>query len=440
MPMRLVKRHAKDQKPDVLRLLSEDESATLRRYWVEDNDSRTEQLLAEVGRILADAHRLGAWIQCDCSDGALLATAEYRPGKFKLIRMPKRDTHPDHCPFHWEEGELAVGQGKERKLDNKPKLLPEHMDFLLLDSKTETAAKNKVPDEQQGKRRLHREPTYALQRPLFWLLNKAGLNVLDGGSLERKARQDKLTAVLDQVEIVKDVKLGRVTFLSLKAITEGWMQERFDKNRWRWPQDKPMQGYLILTGDVDSESRQVRENSGQSLQIDGSLAVYGRDGESTGPYVVIVAMAETEGRLQSIRAYAHPLRLDFFKNGVRYTDYLPVDSGFERDAAVVLKNFAARINSQEPGRMRIVKPLEDFDVEGAGCRPDFVVEDTMAQRQCVIETMGSLEQEYRERKESTHRLMQTLGTLILDERAGVERKVADARLETALWRWFKASY
>lgn len=115
------------------------------------------------------------------------------------------------------------------------------------------------------------------------------------------------------------------------------------------------------------------------------------------------------------------------------TDWVPVDSGYERDAAQAICHFLAATTAQG-AVYRVQKPLEDSEVANQGCRPDFVVRT--GDGQClVVETMGSDEPEYRAGKLRTHMLMAELGRIAIDERAGVKKEAADEALKKKLWRW-----
>lgn len=419
-----------ERKGGIVRLdaLSREETEFLHQYWRLKPADRSFSLLKEVGKILRGVHDRKAWLRCDCDTGAMMYPALHGDDQLKLVRMGSRTAHGERngerCSFEWAEGELGRGaiDGAGGLVVSK---LPAKPDFLIFAADDPVAVKG----EGSGGAGHTRQPRKdKLQQHLFWMLREARMHLHPKPFNSSAISQFSL--VLESVSLVEGIQLSKVVWFTFRALSEGWVVSRFARLRDNkaWPKGTPLQGFLILAASaVDQEQRSFIDEHGNRLCIDGKFSVYGRQGRHAGPYLAIVAMCERDGEIVLSRAYLHPV--------VAINHWLPVDSGFEREAFAVIAKFLYGANKDSPGRYELIKPLEDFEIAEKGCRPDFVIEDSVMKRTLVIETMGASDQEYRDRKAESHELMKQLGPVFLDERINRLAGEADESLRKALWRW-----
>lgn len=415
---------SKSRPDEVSARLSEEDTRLVHLYWNTPPAERDTALLGKVGPILRHAIERKCWFRCNCGTGAMMYPSEIKAeGVVRLTRMSNYPLHATGCSFSWEEGELGR-HPKPSLADNQPRKLPSKPDFVLYRaSSPRAAAGGEAGDNHSSTVRRARQSK--LQTLMFWLLRESGYDYL----LSPKAPPyQRVKAVAETVEVAPGVKLSGVLWFTGRAIAEGWAKDRLKKLAGSdlWPKNWPAQGYLMLI--VRSFSKQgmrVVRSDGVSLTLDGSIEVFGRGGASAEPYLALVSLRLEDGRLKFISAYLHPV--------LSATEWVPVDSGYERDAAQAICQFLAATTAQGAA-YRVQKPLEDYEVANQGCRPDFVV--TAGDGKClVVETMGSDEPEYRAGKLRTHVLMAELGRIAIDERAAVKKEAADEALKKKLWRW-----
>lgn len=432
--MHIVHKNRPGQPYKTVGQLSEEEIAVLKRHRKGDARPKvSERIAKQAGAIIQRIKRQGAWIACDCLGAnhpspPILTPRETPTGKYTLQREAGRTEHGANCLFRWEEGELTGHQ--ERTQGSRAPLTHETPDFILYKRKEATANTPSGSDkETHGQNRTARLDTLA--RRLYCLIEAAGLNKMNGPI---ETLKDQLAAIRSEAKSIslfpgKEYTLADILWTNIDWLYKGWARHHLLKmEKDAWPSGTPLQGYLLLY--VDSIEGQVIHTPHGSLTVAGTLKKLATDAmESRAPYVCLVSLqlSKNKERLDIHKAYAHPVN--------RHTLF-PVESDAERDAAGVLAWVADKARG-EGRRIEIEKPLYDIVVNGQGesCRPDFLVKD--GNRVLVIETMGSSLESYRQRKERTHQLMKCLGTLILDERAGVEPKMAGRILAARVFKWLR---
>lgn len=433
--MHIVHKNRPGQPYKTIGQLSEEEIAVLKRHRKGDTRPEvSERIARQAGEIIQRIKRQQAWIACDCLGAnhlspPILTPRETPTGKYTLQREGGRTEHGANCLFRWEEGELTGHQ--ERTQGMHTPLTHETPDFILYKRNDATAITPSGSDkETHGKDRTARlDP---LARRLYCLIEAAGLNRMTGPI---ESLKDQLAAIRSEAKEIllfhgKEYTLADILWTNIDWLYKGWARHHLLKmEKDTWPSNTPLQGYLLLY--VDSIEGQVIHTPHGSLTVTGSLKKLATDAmESRAPYVCLVSLqlSKNKERLDIHKAYAHPVN--------RHTLF-PVESDVERDAAGVLAWVADKARG-EGRHLEIEKPLYDIVANGQGesCRPDFLVRD--GNRVLVIETMGSHQESYRQRKERTHKLMEQIGTLILDERAGVEPKTAGRILAARVFEWLRS--
>ncbi len=431
--MRLVQKNKPGQPYVVLGTLNEDQESVLRRLWRgERRPEVLSRLLAEAGKILSHAKERGAWIACDClgdkhRNPPVLSIREYRPGKFALDRETGRAEHASDCVFHWEEGELGGGEsGGDGSRRAKPVVQPS---FLLYRTTEKSAAVHGNEEQEPHRYRSPGERLDPLARRLFYLLEMAGLNVLNGPPDSIGQQMAALRQEAAHIPLMGEIMLGDVLWTRADWLYKGWAKNALTRLRdsGKWPRKVPLQGFLLVYAQ-DVMAQTVTTADG-TLHVEGDLRKPALDGmEARAPYLALlsVKLRDDGSRFEVLRGYAHP---------VLTKTLFPVDSNLEREAAKLLLWAAGKAWEDRKQRLVIEKPLHDIPVgqDGEGCRPDFLVR--AGNRTLVIETMGSHDPEYRERKARTHRLMAQLGELYLDERAGSDVKEANRALASKVFQF-----
>lgn len=421
--MRLVKPNRPFQPFVVISEIPEGDAALLRSW-----RAGAKVDLVKVGAIIQAASEKNAWIACDCRDSD-------RPAENPPVLFPHRHSerytltrgatsgraeHADQCPFRWEEGELSGHTGHGPRSETS--LTRREVDFILY-RETKAIASSQDYSREPGKR--SQSTNNALQARLFDLLDRAKLNLFNGD--KPLDQREALLKAASTVQLFPKYTLADVLWVTPQAITKFWAAEKFRRiaRGGQWPPDTPVQGFVVTTA-IEIQGNTIFFGKASSITVETPIAVYAGASESRGPYVVIISLRydRATDKCTAYRAYAHPRFID--KNEHEWS-LCPVDSGYERSALNALIWVASTAKKQGID-VNIKKPLFDIQTTAGlpAVRPDFIVE--YHHYKAVIETMGSEDAEYRERKRRMHTYMERIGKVFLDERCGVEGKHANRLL------------
>lgn len=410
--MRLVKRNDPGQPFVDIESIPAGAAKLLRAKW------RGEGVdLDLVGHLIKGYADKSAWVACDCLDTVegpakappILAPVQ-KDGVFHLRRSPKRGEHADQCPFKWEEGELG-GEGGSGGAGGGGGRRP--VDFLLYTREDATS----TDGGDGGTRAPTAARRNALQERMFTLLEDAGLNILTGQA--QPNTWEALQRVAHGIRLVGDFRLIDVLWSRPDALTKFWAATKFRQMAKSddWPANVPIQGF-ILTSATEVSGKTIKFGTAGEIEVETPVSIYSGPVRATGPFLVLVSL-KYDRKSQSVkayRAYAHPR---FYERNGHEWSYTPVDSDLERKALGALA-WVAKKGRDHGMDIRIEKPLFDIapDAGGPVCRPDFLVR--YGSQALVIETMGSSDEEYLERKRRTQETMARLGKVILDNRSDVE--------------------
>lgn len=415
--MRLVKRNDIGQAYTTVAAIPAGDAKLLRAKW------RGESVdLAHVGNLIKEYADKDAWVACDCLDqveGAArnppILTPVQKDGVYHLRRNAKRAEHTDQCPFKWEEGELGGEGGGSRSGGG----LKRPVDFLLYTREDAIASDG---HGTLGNRSPSAPRRNALQERMFTLLEDAGLNVQNGEPTGNT--WGELQRVANRIKLVGDFRLSDVLWSRPDALTSFWARTKFHQiaKADEWPANVPVQGF-VLTSATAVEGKTITFGTVGSIEVETPVSIYSGAQRATGPFLVLVSLKydRKTDAVKAYRAYAHPR---FFERGGHEWSYTPVDSDYERKALGALL-WVAKKGREHDIDLLVEKPLFDLEPEVGGptCRPDFLIR--YGDRRIVVETMGSDEDEYLDRKTRTHATMEKIGKVILDNRVGVDPKLAN---------------
>jgi hypothetical protein len=257
---------------------------------------------------------------------------------------------------------------------------------------------------------------------MFRILHESGRNVVFHNE-DPFGRPDAIN-VYNRMEKTRlcgrDDKEIKVQEMLVTASAEGpttghiiRLKERIDKfDPAIWPGRGRPQGYMmgVATGFRYDEKRERYELNmlgwKRPVFIDARPRIFAEvtPTHARSPYICIVSYAKAtpRGRARGLRCYLQPC--------LAPDSWFPVDSSKEK--ATMKELLRVRSELADDIQLDIQKPLFDVEVKDGDevvgkCRPDFVLWVKRAGRSkpIAIETMGSADPVYRNRKLGTHKLM-----------------------------------
>ena len=364
------------------------------------------------------------WLMCECRpDG------DQRPMLFPCRRTDngtlflRREIGVEHdpaCP--WQRLTRQAARRREDAGEIRP--LRAHLGSpFLLRKPVRTDVRNVPPVRRGGSAG---RSTPALARVLFGLLQRAGLNQVWADDVcSRPGRQPGATnpkQQYDRLHCVDNEPVGDT--LHTRDLLCTWLPAlpdhlvRLRRLRTRFPPSMRPQGLfwgVVDEVDTDGRSTQVRASYGPPLSrqtiVDRLPVATTMPGRCrTGPFWLIAALGapgdDPNARFEVLDAYAHP--------AYSRSLLLPVDSDAERRTAALLLDTIAGWHRRHGTRLRLVKPLETFELPDGPIAPppDFLVE-LPGSVEVVVETMGALDDPgYVDRKRQTHALMRQIPGVI----------------------------
>lgn len=248
----------------------------------------------------------------------------------------------------------------------------------------------------------------SLARVLFTLMDKAELNCFRSKSRSLSSDGSAIEGVASNqyMDSTKKLSAKDYVFGSLYKVKSKLKPRlKADINKV-WPDSLQHHGFIVdLVGDVVHDKINkvwnVKRAFGVELfPVQGKVTMPGAG--TCGPYVMIglITFDNVLGEAIISQAYLQP--------ALGYEDLYPVDSQLERDTFSLLRDVA--IKNKWSGS--IIKPIYDEKIGTDTCRPDFIIEMKGSPNKLIIETMGYDSDDYLERKERTHKIMECLGTVV----------------------------
>ncbi len=257
-----------------------------------------------------------------------------------------------------------------------------------------------------------------LQQKLFQLVLFAGLNRLpDAEAANAKEWSGRIRQAARRFEVAPGRPLAGLIFPWRRM----WQMDRVD-DRMRavakaWPEGHRPQGFVCgaVWGVDDHGVTGGRRGTRLDVAARITRPVIGANPVSP-PYLFmgVVGLEDGADAWACLSGHAQPI--------VAMNCPVPVESGAERQAFRALRK-TLRIMRREFGAVAFTlrKPLFETNTQYGPCIPDFIIRahpQAWEGRDSVdfmIEVMGFEDEDYRKRKEETHRAMRELGTLCIME-------------------------
>lgn len=356
----------------------------------------------------------GWWIGCSCrrdGDRRPLLSLDER-GFVRRMEKGDRLRHSGYCPFHRDHEDQKKYKGSYKRPEGP-------INFLVRGTFKETK-----PDDEKSprvSRKSKRRPaSNGLQKILWSLLSEARINELTRAELALTDEQLGISHyyLLQEVinrHVLRPAKGGHPA-IGLSDVfcldPDNFGQFARELRLGAWPEDFRPQGFLL--GVVDGiEGRNLHFVGGKTITVKGDVAVFGEEGEEgyRPPYLALLSVAQetrTSKYIEPVRAYVHPVW--------RRNIWMPVDSEYERITVGCLR--AAMRKCVEHGMApHLSKPLFDMNPdqgdEDEVLIPDFILnvqgQSVRPPMPLLIETMGYLDDDYRQGKVRIHQRMQAAG-------------------------------
>jgi hypothetical protein len=371
--------------------LPQEADALLRRYW-RDELSKAEE--GKVVDLLKNLHGQGVWVECECcqdakGEGPVLGFYRRRDGYFGMRRLTNRINHELSCVYHWDQIERRNREGA-----------PDYLIFKAPHTRSPQSS-TVIPFRQPGKP--SQSGSNKLRELLMWLLNKAELNTLDGGSVKS---EDRLRRLMDTARRIPlpgtDLFLNQILWTLPDAFVKRWAHVDLNKlqERGNWPENVPQQGYLIIPLKA-IEGRILITSGDRRIEVHGKIT---SDGEKNCfPRIAMVSFRKTGIGLQAEDAFTVPVRYYAHvrkeSGEVRhYFDLVPVRSEREREVGDELAAITRWKSGKGPDgegvtvRRPIMKgePDANYIVEAAGAKVYVLLDDEASQPDASLDERRQL--------------------------------------------------
>lgn len=383
----------------IVRELTRNEREAVIAAYCHSKEATEEQILV-ASRITSLAKTSGSWILCDCQSSApaYLFPRLTESGHVTLVRPrpPRQQAHANSCPFFLEDSEPAPAAPV-------PPTSKPISDFCFL--KPEKVKSDLVGKPSDGRPNAVKYLP-KLTKLMFMMLEGAGLNCLDE-NFPYDRHPNATYKFAKTIPLYPGAIITVADYLSTVTQPSHYyaLVSRLKADQRLVTSGHRKQGFVLsLANAFDDES--VTLTCGLVLKVVGTIAAPTR--VPTGPYWCLLLIGEQRAGsnfFEALRASIWPA----------YTEKTPfvVDSQPERET---LKNLISwnRYWREKGEHYTISKPL-DFNTH---VRPDFVVTDPESGRCVVIETMGSKDQAYLDKKTEMHQLMTTNYGKVVEHRPG----------------------
>lgn len=366
-----------------------------------NSKAATDEQINVASRISALAKTSGSWILCDCqaSAPAYLFPRLTESGHVTLVRPrpPRQQAHAISCPFYLEDSEPALAE--PFTATSKPMI----NDFCFLKPEK---PKSEFVGEPAGGHSKTVKNLPKLTKLMFMLLEGAGLNCLDE-HFPYHRHPNATYKFAKTIPLYPGANITVADYLSTPSQPSHYysLVTRLKADQQLVDSGHRKQGFVLSLATAFDE-RSVTLACGLALKVVGTIAAPSR--VPTGPYWCLLLIGEQRAGsnfFEALRASVWPA----------YTEKTPfvVDSQPERET---LKNLISwNMYWREKGEHYIISKPLDFNTH---VRPDFVVTDPESGKCVVVETMGSKDKLYLDRKIEMHQLMSSHYGKVIEHRPG----------------------
>ena len=391
--------------------LTDEQEQALRRVAGGD---RCEDLQAAVLDMLVRAHTERLWLACDCRGEGGRPPVNgpcRRLGRFFWRRLPAPHVaHAEGCVYS-RVSVLYKSRNPETRAPVEP---PDDRFFTVLLNEPEElriAEPDALPDRRGA---WHGNRPSKLRQRLFELLANAGLNRLPDAEVENaKEWWSRIRQAAKGFEIAPDRPLSDLLFPWRRM----WQMDRVDDSMRvaakAWAEGHRPQGFVCGAVSGVDDHGVTGGRKGTRLDVVARVARPVIGGNPVSPpylFMGVVGLEEGAAAWACLRGHAQPI--------VAMNCPVPVESNLERQAFGTLRKTLRMLRREfDSVTFSLEKPLFETDTEYGPCLPDFVIRahpegwDGKDSVGFMIEVMGFEDEDYRQRKEGTHRAMRSLGTL-----------------------------
>ncbi|MEO1280170.1 MAG: hypothetical protein AAFV69_00390 [Pseudomonadota bacterium] len=368
---------------------------------------------------LHSVRRRGYWIACDCraeeGEYPLLSPAYLTTGGTYYLRRltgKPRANHASTCIFIFDRP-IQTDESKPRNYET-PSIAPSgYFNAITPEPASDVSAKS-FSDGRNGAGKAR--PAPRLARLLWRLMVLAKCDrwgpIRDSAQPTIQGAFAALRASAEQVDVAPGTALARVIGFHPQDFHSNRLFARIRAAKREWEKDAPPQGFLCLyTPQIVGQ--RLCFNNEPDIEVIGELAkpTIG-DVSACAPYLTLIVVGEAGGRegLAPLRAYAQPIYSP--------TQFLPVDSGFERTVIKAVNSARWSLARRAPQLdVSLKKPVFDIVTPDGPCRPDIILDltdnETGEVRTIIVEAMGRLDDpDYVNAKQITHQRMAHIGQVI----------------------------
>ncbi|KVN02941.1 hypothetical protein [Burkholderia diffusa] len=412
--MRLVDR----DHPEILtRELDAHEAAAVRRFCGKGQSAQAgdSDVVAAILAEMHDGRHVKQWLECDCQVNGVAQprlTARVRDeGPRHFVRMNRQGKHLCALAAFRSSPEPDDDQDDEAPPGKHHPLKPVDDALDYLDDLHDWVSRpngggGKAGGPREAGRRLPR-----LGRIMHTLLDDAGFAVLAAAAQDTRRSWDRL------IDYALDEAMSETLSLGQFLYTKPWLStaDKMDEiDALPWPEGKARSALLLFVADEIRDGAAIKFTSrGECIvRPEKRIRIGGRDWRMVQPPYWVLAVVDRDRNDQA------RFREAFAQHAYSHRQPAPLDSRFERatqDCLIQVVDWVRRRGVD----VTVTKPLFDREVrykDGGSlrCRPDFEVTFSSGARphRIVIETMGTDEVGYLERKVRMHDIMRRRGILL----------------------------
>ncbi len=406
--------------------LTDDEEEALRKRAVGDE---SEDVRAAVLAVLVRAHAEGLWLACDCRGEAgrppiSVPCLRKRVYHWRRLSSDSHVPHAEGCVYKYARVSHQGGATEPRAPVEEPG--DEFFSVLTNEPEDPRLAEPDALSDHLGTGHGNRSPK--LRQRLFELLVHAGLNRYpDAQAVNARAWWNRIRRAASAFEVAPGRPLDDLVFPYRHMWRMERVGDRMDALARTWAEGHRPQAFVCgAVWGVDDHG--VTGSRGTRLDVVARVTRPAIGGRSVSPpflFMGVVGLEEGATAWACLSGHAQPI--------VAMNCPIAVESNAERQAFGTLRKTLGILRREfETVTFSLEKPLFETDTQHGPCLPDFVIRarpEAWEGRDSVdfmIEVMGFEDEDYRRRKEETHRAMRALGTLVTMEagRFGTSRGLA----------------